>query len=432
MKPIIQYSAVAMLCGAFAALADSPTRDPMLPNLSSLQNPTVVSQFLGRVDAVIEMLNGEDIDVARAMSVAQQIEARTAFDLVKEAEGKTIVFDSADRARAARQLLTPVRYSVLESACVGQLKSTNEVARTLSIRLLAQSLGSSAGKPHMISIINQGMKAIHMSGELPVSPKELFAAAEGLAFLESSGGEDVLNSVLRSDDSPPFLKRRAIDALAYLGHPVTSSSAAALLLSDDAAVAYTAFGSVGTPGTNRAVISAAITQIQKLQAAYASKHTLSHNQAALLTKLALILKLATREAAMPGDERDDVKTTVTYFAGVHDEDIQERVVSLFAELANDKDIDLIARLLASDSARVRSRAALALARCSPKTIRSQKAVLIGLLDDNSADVRNFALYALKKGLGENAGNYLSDAEYKIEKEKVLEKYREQMNNPTVP
>jgi hypothetical protein len=47
-----------------------------------------------------------------------------------------------------------------------------------------------------------------------------------------------------------------------------------------------------------------------------------------------------------------------------------------------------------------------------------------LLDDNSGDVRNFALYALRKGLGEKAGNYLSDAEFEIQKAKVLEKYKE--------
>ena len=424
MKPLIRCFVVLMLCGASAALADSPARDPKSPDLSSLQNPSVVTQFLDRVDSVVQMLSGKAIDVARAVSVAQQIEARTEFDLVKEADGKTIVFEPATRSRAAKELLSPARYSALENACVHQLQASNEVARILSMRVLAQSLGSSAGKLHMEGVLNKGLKALQGSGELPISPKELFAAAEGLAYLGSSDGVDVLKSVLRSDDSPPFLKRRAIEALAYLGIPVTSGSAADLLLSDDAAVAYTAFDSAGTPSTNHLVISAAITQIQKLQTAYANKQALSHNQAALLAKVALILKLASREGGLSDGELHDVRTAVVFFAGVRDEDIQERVVSLFAGLANDEDSALIARLLSNDSARVRSRAALAISRCSPETIRNQRKALIGLLDDNSGDVRNFALYALRKGLGEKAGNYLSDAEYEIQKAKVLEKYKE--------
>ncbi len=90
----------------------------------------------------------------------------------------------------------------------------------------------------------------------------------------------------------------------------------------------------------------------------------------------------------------------------------------------DEDSALIARLLSSDSTRVRSRATLAISQCSPETIRNQRKVLIGLLDDDSGDVRNFALFALRKGLGEKAGNYLSDAEYESQKAKVLENYKE--------
>lgn len=423
MKSIIRCFAVLMLFEASVVLADSPTRDPKSPDLSSLQNPSVVTQFLDRVETVVQMLNGEHIDVARALPVAQQIEARTELALVKEAEGKTRVFNSAARSRAARELLSPARYLALENACVGQLESSNAAVRILSMRVLAQSLGSHKGKRHMEGLLKKGLMALQGDGEMPISPKELFAAAEGLAYLGSSDGVEVLQSVLRSDDSPSSLKRRAIEGLTYLGIPVALDSTADLLLSDDAAVAYTAFDSVETPSTNRIAISAAITQLNKLEDAYASKQALSHNQAALLAKAALILKLASRDGAIPSNELRDVKTTVDYFAGVHDERIQERVVSLFAELANDQDSELIGRLLKSDSTRVRSRAALALSQCSSKTIRSQKDLLIGLLDDDSADVRNFALYALRRGLGEKAGNYLSDAEFRTQKAKVLQNYR---------
>jgi len=423
MNPIIQYFAVLMLFGASVVLADSPTRDLKSPDLSSLQNPSVVAQFLGHVDTVVQMLNGKDIDVARAMSVAQQIETRTEFNLVKEVEGKTRVFNPAARSRAAKGLLSPTRYSALENVCVGQLNSSNEVVRILSMRVLSQSLGSSAGKPHMESMLDESMKALQGDDEVTISPNELFAIAESLAYLKDTNGVKVLESVLRSDRSPSFLKRRAIKAIDYLGIPFSGKIESDLLLSDDAALAYTAFDSRGSQTTNSAVISAAIRQLQNLEADYVNKQMLSRNQCTLLLQIASIIKNASRKGILSKDQRDGVKKTVNFLADVQDENVQGRIGSLFAELANDQDSDLIGRLLQSDSARVRSRAALALSQCSSKSIRSQKDVLIDLLDDNSADVRNFALYALRKGLGEKAGNYLSDAEFKIQRAKVLENYR---------
>jgi|LSQX01.3.fsa_nt_gb hypothetical protein len=237
---------------------------------------------------------------------------------------------------------------------------------------------------------------------------------------------DVLQSVLRSDGSPPFLKRRAITALSHLDIPVALGSVSDLLFADEASVAYSAFDSAdGLPSTNRIIISAAVAQLQKLQDAYANKQALSHNQAALLGKVALILKLAYRADDLLGDELHDVRKAVVLLTGANDRVVLERVVSLFAELSNDDDHELIVHLLSSNSARVWSRAALACSRCSPDMILRHKRVLIALLDDDSADVRNFALYALRKGLGEKAGSYLSKPEYEVQKARVLEKYREQ-------
>ena len=424
MKSIIRCFAALMLCGASVVLADSSTRESNSPDLLSLQNPSVVTQFLGRVDAVVRMLNGEeDIDVVRAMSVAQQIEARTELDLVKETEGKTRVFNSAARSNAARELLSPARYLALENACIGQLESSNEVVRILSMRVLAQSLGSHKGKHHMEGLLKKGLKALQGDGEVTISPNELFAIAESLAYLNNHNGVEVLESALRSDGSPSFLKRRAIKALDYLGIPLSGRIESDLLLSDDAAVAYTAFDSIGSQTTNSVVVSAAIRQLQNLKTDYVNKQMLSRNQCTLLVKISTILVIASREGVLSKDQRDGIKTTVNFLADVQDENVQGRIGSLFAELANDEDSELISRLLKSDSTRVRSRAALALSQCSSKTIRSQKEVLIGLLDDSSADVRNFALYAVRRGLGEKAGNYLSDAEFRTQKAKVLENYR---------
>ena len=423
MKFVIRCLAVLMMFENSVVLAERLTPASKSPALLSLDSPSVVTQFLGRVDIVVQMFNEEDLDVARAMSVAQEIDARAQLELAKEAKGKTTVFNPSARSRAAREFLTPARYLALESACIGQLASSNEDTRILAMHFLAQSLGSYKGKHHMESILNKTMKELQGDGEVTISPNELFAIAENFAYLKNTNGVELLESVLCSDGSPSFLKRRAIKAFDYLGIPLSDRIESDLLLSDDAAVAYTAFDSIGSQTTNRAVISAAIRQLQNLEADYVSKQTLSYNQQILLLDVAVILKLASREGALSKDQRDGIKTTVNFLAGVHDENVQGRIGSLFAELANDEDSELIGRLLKSDSTRVRSRAALALSKCSPRTIHSQKEVLIDLLDDNAAEVRNFALYALRRGLGEKVGNYLSDAEFRIQKAKVIENYR---------
>lgn len=113
---------------------------------------------------------------------------------------------------------------------------------------------------------------------------------------------------------------------------------------------------------------------------------------------------------------------VNYLVSIGDEEVQARVGSIFAELADDGDYALIVCLLKSKSSMVRECAALALAKCSPQNIRKQKEVLLELLDDKSGMVRNFALYALRTGLGEKTGNFLPDKEFGIQKDRVRKAY----------
>jgi HEAT repeat protein len=417
-----KYLAALVLCGAFHAVADDTVQVSKSPDLSSLQNPNVVTQFLDRVDTVINMFNGENIDFVRATSIAQQIETRVQFNLVKEVEGKNVTFTPAKKSRAATNILSPVRYSALEDACVIQSKSSNEVARIISMRILSQSLGSAAGKNRMLSMLDTGMNDLMGDNKLSVSSKELFAVAEGLAFLKEPSGVEVLESVLSSRGSPSFLKRRAIKALDYLEIPFSKEMESNLLLSDDAAVAFAAFDLMESQYTNSTVSLAAISQLKRLYDVYHTDGVLAHNQRALLGTVSYVLKNSLRQKSLSTKQRKDTKNMVVLFANSKDKTIQERVAYLFAELAEDEDSELILRLLMSNSVIVRSNAALAISHCSQNIIQEQKEVLITLLDNKSDTVRNFALYALRKGLGEKASNYLSDAEYKSQKARVLALY----------
>ncbi len=412
---------VVLLC-LLGALVRGSNHAPKVLGLSDLQNMGIATQLLDNVDAAILLFDDKEINTGRIMAAVQQIEARTLFSLVNSVGGKTVIFEPEARSHAAREVLSPARYSALEEACVAHLPSTNEDVSILSMRILAQSLGSNAGKSYMKRQLEESMKKLQNADEIDISPDVFFAVAENLAYLKDASGIEVLESALRSSGSLPSLKQRAIKAINYLGVPIPDWIKSDLLLSDDAGVAYTAFDSIGSSPTNSVIISSAIRQLQNLERIYTDKRTLTINQRTLLLEVASVIKNAARQGSLSQGQYGDVKKTVVFLASAQDEDIQARVGSLFAELANDGDGDLIARLLISDSARVRSRAALALARCSQQTIHSQKDVLLGLLDDTSAEVRNFALYALRKGLGERTGNYLSEREYKIQRARVRKAY----------
>lgn len=412
---------VVLLC-LLGALVRGSNHAPKVLGLSDLQNMGIATQLLDNVDAAILLFDDKEVNTERILETVQQIETRTLFSLVSEGGGRTLLFAPETRALAVQQVLSPARYSALEKACIAHLSSTNKAVSILSMRILSQSLGSDAGKPYMRRLLKEEMEKLTRDDEIDVSPDVFFAVAENLAYLKDASGIEVLESALRSGGSSPSLKQRAIQAVNYLGVSVPDRIKSDLLLSDDAMVAYTAFDSIGSAPTNSVVLSSAIRQLQNLEKIYTDTKTLTINQRTLLLEVASVIKNASRQGGLSRGLYGDVKKTIVFLASAQDEDIQARVGSLFAELANDGDGDLIARLLISDSARVRSRAALALARCSKQTIHSQKDVLLSLLDDTSAEVRNFSLYALRKGLGERTGNYLSEKEYEVQRVRVREAY----------
>lgn len=423
MNVIVRYIAVTLFCVASAARADKPlSKQSSLPSLN-LQSSNSEVQNLGYVDCVIQMLNTRQIDYSKAMSVAQWIESATQLEFVKEASGANHSIIEADRTRMAKTILSPDRYLALERACSEQLKNENDKIRILAMYILARSLGSSIGRNYMVKVLKEGLAILETENRMPPSLEELFAAAENLAYLGYSDGVEVLESALGSDDSPSFLKRRAMNALARLGVPVTSSSMVEQLMSRDAAVAFTAFNLAEAACTNHVVISSAVSQLEMLRFSHTRKHALSYNQAALLRKLSLILSMAFRDGALTGEALDKAKSSAGYFIKCSDDELQERVVSLIAETASDSDALLIDCMLESRSSRVRSWAVTALFRCSPDTILARKKTLITLLDDGSHETRDAALFVLRKGLGEKAMNQLSEAEFLIQKARIVKKLK---------
>ena len=422
MNGIVHSLTVALLCVAAVVRAESQAPFQQSFDLSTFQSQ-YKEQNLARVDRVIQMINNKEIHYAKAMSLAQSIENAILLDLTIEVHGAKSRFSATDRARAAKKYLSAERYLALERACSGLLESANDEERILALFILTRSLGSSAGKRHMETVLKDGFAALETETGKPDSVEEFFAAAENLAYLGSWDGADVLESVLRTDSSPSFLKCRALNAFAYLGVPLTSFGIADQLLSQDTAVAYTAFKLAESSHTNHIVISAAITQLEMLRASHQSNHTLSDNQSALLLNISLILRRALREKSLSGDALLKAKEAAIYFIKVPDEELHRRVVFLFSEMASDSDLPLIDHMLESPSAHLREGAAMALIYFPHETIKERKDVLITLLDDTSPGVRFSALFVLRKLLREKARNFLPDAEFQIQKARVLEKLK---------
>lgn len=397
-----------------------------MDSLSTQSNKTSRKHevLLERVDAVIEMIENDDAVLSRGFSIGRLIEARTQAHLVTQSKGTKTTFTPEERKQVVMTFLSEERYDELEKTLTELLESEDKELRVLSMHLLSRSLASSAGKSKMSAMVKSGMRKLIQEEELVISSKELFTAAEGLAYLGSSDGVEVLKSALRSKDGPSFLKRRSLEALSYLGFPVTTDFMAKMLFSKNASVAYTAFDLAEKMTDNQLVIDAAIEQIDYLKNIYEGDEKLTYNQSMLLHQISLMVKFAFRENALSEEEIMTVKNKIYPFVRADDVDIKKRVVSLFSDLANDRDSELIGTLLRHKSARMRSIGALALTKCSENTIRAEKDVLMKLLDDESSSVRNNALFALGLGVGVKTGNVLSEARFDLLKKKVLDKYND--------
>lgn len=423
MKSVFLLIEVSLVCVCLS-WTHGATEASRIPESSSAQDPDTLSLFLSHVDAVVRFFDENTIDEFKILSVAQGIETKTQVYLMRE-NGGCRLFSPAERARAARELLSPERYSMLERACAAQLTSTREDARILAMHILAQSLASDVGKPILKKRLSEAMQILQSDDEtedVGISTEELFSIAEALAFLNDESGMPMLESALDLDSCPSSLKQRAIKAVAYRGRSLPDAILRNLFLSEDAAVAYRAFQMLGESPTNSVVLFSAIQQLDHFKRGYVEGQKLSNAVELLLLEVTSIIKNAIRQGALPQIQRERIKKTVIFLVSVENVEVQACVGSLFAEMADDGDSALIAQLLLSDSASVRSRAALALARCSPQVIRSQKDVLLGLLDDKSVEVRNFSLYALRIGLGERTGNYLTETEYKVQSARVRKTY----------
>lgn len=384
-----------------------------------VQTIEIDQQLLIRVDDILEAMESDGVEVDRFMPAISWLESRINMALIEKWR-KSSGFSPEDKEVAAKELLTVARYDSLVDVCVKKVASEREDVRLLSIRLLTQTLGSRAGENEIEQKLNEALRTLEGDGPLAISPSELFALAEGSAYLGHDTGVEVLKSALRADETPESIKQRSILALRYLGVSSDSIGGGGGLFSENASVAYTAFSAEPLPCTNRTVIAAAVEQFSRLKNIHESTCALSYRQSLLLGRLALIFRMAKREKALSSSELNGITEVVHYFVQLQDQDLQERVVSLFADLVKDDDSELIRLLLASDSGRVRSAAALAVSNCSPEIIYSFRDTLCSLLEDSSKEVRNFALFALRRGLKKPASTSLSESEFESQKNRTLE------------
>ena len=375
-------------------------------------------QLCHETDRLLELFQADVLDAHRIQFIVSRLGSLIQLMAGMETRFAARKVNANTLARVARTQLTDERYQKLELVCLEALGHADWHIRVQAMSILASVLGSEVGKPYMAQRLSASLDALANDGSIDVPPEELFATAESLAYLGDRSGLEVLESVLRSNGSPTGLKRRAIKAFRHLGSPIPEH----LYLSEDAAVAYDAFGCIETPVKDKTILSYAVRQLERLHSIFQENHGLEHNQLALMFRLAIILKLGVRDGLVTGEELHAAKLAARSFAGSSDTMVRERISPFFAEIADDSDLGCITQMLSSPSAKIRAEATLALARCSPQSILSNARRLFELLDDADYWNRNFALYALRKGLGENTGNIVSDPEFKAQKERVRQEY----------
>jgi len=83
MKFMPKYYTVLILYGIYTSISNAQVGNSSAAQSSHLQDSNTASQLLNRVDALIHMFNSGNLETSHAVAVAQQIEARTEFDLVR-------------------------------------------------------------------------------------------------------------------------------------------------------------------------------------------------------------------------------------------------------------------------------------------------------------------------------------------------------------
>lgn len=325
-----------------------------------------------------------------------------------------------------KEVLTPDLYAALESACVSRLTSRDEDVQAAAFRLLARSLRSDAAEEWMQTRLLRALEYLELKGdvlEAPFSFQELFLLAEGLAYIDNMEGLPVLKSAAMGEDRSSSIRTRAIEAFAILGGDFSDEPLSELLMLEDALAAYAAFEYVALARPNRAVTSASVHHLVRLQRGLSKKGEFSEEELALLRRVSLPLRSAILTGGLSDNEARDTKVAVIVLMTDDDPAVQSSVASLYPSVCGDADSFITIPLLENESTEVRAYACLAMEKCSIATIRGQKDALIKLLDDDDELVRTYALFALKKGLGEvPVGAALSKSQFEAEKVRVVKAY----------
>ena len=369
--------------------------------------PEAMQKELGEcVDKAIQMLSGEEpMQPSRVAAAEALIETQTAAAAYrKEWEGKP-------REQIARGLLGEERRDALEKACLAALESGDEDVRMAARHLLGESLGSRVREETWERELREAMEGFKRTGILPISLDECFSLAANLAYLGNPAGKEVLVDVLSSDSHSFLLRHEALKAMKALGELRPDGFLDKLLRSSDARIAYEAFDAVGGgvngSWTTTPVMEAAEAQLVRLGGKYDREKSLSPEERHLLSTAGFVLVAASREGALPAGLAADAKAAVRHFVECADRDVQEAAALLFGELAGDEDEALLATMMASDSARLRSRGAAGLSRCSADTVERHLPRLRELQDDPSWQVRLQAANGLQTLA--NAGKIPADS-----------------------
>lgn len=421
-----RYIFILLACGVLQSVASEKNGKQKVDiDFQTLNDSSVAEKLLGRIDIAVDMLNGkEEINILKISSLMPSLKARVKMHLYEKNRTKSFKEASLSaRREVAEDILGSDRYQRLEKACLDNLKSSNTDLRIECIKMLTQGLGSEKPLNDLNAELKNALEMISEGKANPLTPLELFAVAEGLAYLKDPSGSEILYSVLRTEDSPVILKLRAIEAIGYANASLNDRIKTGLFLSKNAHVAYKAFDAFAENFGEPVNFEAAIKQLDRLHEDCQDDGELSRDQRGLLLHLSVELRLSIRKNNLSPKQVQALKGKVKQILETNDPVVQEEIVGLFADLAGDEDIDLIRRLLASDSPDVSSIAALALAHCSKETIKQQADILFGMLESESRKVRNYALFALQVGIGMPAVTYPSEEQFKQNRAIVLKKYK---------
>jgi HEAT repeat protein len=336
--------------------------------------------------------------------------------------GKT---DSRPAARysAAKELLGDSLYNSLESIMIERLLIEKEMStRILAMNYLSQILVSDKAKQILVKRYSETNDERQGDARQEISGKEFLAIAESLSYFGYENVRATLEKVAMDTDETVGNRINSLYALAQLNIGESKKTFFVAIEDENDKLSSQALKLISMYNSDIDTLSPSLIKLKIIVERLEEDALLNEDMLFLSGQLISEVIKANRMGEVKPDESLEARSLAKGVLNSRDESARATYIRLLWELADVSNIPYLVKLVNDPNPKVKAFAAYSFARMPKENVLKHSDALLRLLDDESYEVRRYALFSLCKGAGFPAISHMDEKTFSELKAKVIEFY----------